>query len=312
MAEDLDAAIDALYQAPLETFTTRRNALAAERRKAGDREAAERIKSLPKPGVTAWAVNQAWWQNHDAFRAMLDAGEAERAAHAAFGRGKPADVRAASEARQRAVQAVVDAAVAALGGPGKVSPDARYRLLGTIEALASSGVPGNVRIGRLSSDLQSSGLAALSALAGGAPTVREAPPRPVIISRTTRPGAAAGAATHADALADEAARVHAARLAAAREGLSARESALAEAVADAAARDAADREARAVLDAATARVAEIEEALDRAREDERTARRARTEAARARSEAEMVRARTARDVERARGEVDALETGRGS
>ncbi|MCC7125349.1 MAG: hypothetical protein IT178_10910, partial [Acidobacteria bacterium] len=59
---DVEAAIDALYQGPLDGFTAARNALAAALKKSGDKAGAERVKALAKPSVTAWAVNQAWWR----------------------------------------------------------------------------------------------------------------------------------------------------------------------------------------------------------------------------------------------------------
>src|ERR671932_801348 len=49
---DLDDDLDALYSGPLDEFVTARNALAGRLRKAGDREAAERVKKLPKPPVS--------------------------------------------------------------------------------------------------------------------------------------------------------------------------------------------------------------------------------------------------------------------
>jgi hypothetical protein len=139
--------------------------------------------------VTAWAVNQAWWRDQPRFQAMLDAGDALREAHIARLRGQSADVRAAAEARQRAVNAVVDRAVDALGGPDEVTPDARHRIAGTIEALASSGVPQDATVGWFSKDLQASGLEALSALTGiaPAPPTKAPAPRPVVVSRTPEP-----------------------------------------------------------------------------------------------------------------------------
>src|SRR5262245_61141059 len=175
---DIDDSIDALYQEPLDQFTAKRNELAAALKKGGDRESADRVKALAKPGQAAWAVNQAWWRNQPAFREMLDAGEALRQAHAAFAQGKAAGVRAEMDARQRAMNGVIDAALAALGGSAKVGHDLRHRIAGTLESFASSGVPANITLGRLSGDLQLSGLEALSAMAGLAPAAAPAPPPP--------------------------------------------------------------------------------------------------------------------------------------
>lgn len=298
---DIDAAIDQLYQLPLDQFTAERNTLAADLKKAGDRATADRVKVLAKPNLTAWAINQAWWRDRATFTAMLDAGGALLAAHHAIAKGKSADVRRAAEARQRAVEAVVDAAVHALGGSDKVSPDARHRIAGTAEALASSGVPADATLGRLATDLQSSGLDVLSALAGSmqTSTAHAKPPRPTIVSRTPpRDDVDRAAETRA---------AHAARIADAKGQLAARKAALRDAEAEAGSTAKAEKKARAALDAIAAHVADLEQGLDAAREEERVARRALTQVTKAASEAEMVRARTMRDVAEAQRRVAELQ-----
>ena len=50
--------IDELFKLPLDEFTSARDAIAAELRKAGDGEGAARVKKLKKPSLSAWAVNQ--------------------------------------------------------------------------------------------------------------------------------------------------------------------------------------------------------------------------------------------------------------
>src|SRR6476661_7713326 len=148
---ELETAIDHLYQLPLEAFVAERNALATAIRKAGDRAGADRVKALAKPSATAWAVNQAWWTAREPFDAMLSAGAAMRDAQQAAMAGRHVDLRAASQARQDAVTTVVEAAAAMLGDP---APDARRRLLGTCDTLATMGFPDGVAPGRLTEDLQ--------------------------------------------------------------------------------------------------------------------------------------------------------------
>src|SRR5690606_37910312 len=140
-------------------------------------------------GVAAWAVNQVWWRDKAAFRAMLDSGDRLRSAHLSHARGKDVDVREAAEERRQAVDAVVREAIDALGGPSAVAPDLRFRILGTVESLASAGLPPDTAIGRLVKDVQASGFEALSALAGIVPSPASAPPppRPVIVSRRDAP-----------------------------------------------------------------------------------------------------------------------------
>lgn len=326
---ELDGAIDRLYQGPLDRFTADRNQLAATLKKGGDGAAAERVKALAKSSATAWAVNQAWWQHRDRFQAMLDAGAAQRRAHVAFTEGRKADVRAAAEARQAAVRDITEAALEMLGGRKTVAPDVQYRISGTVEALASSGVPAGETLGRFTRDLQSSGLDALSALAEAAGAV----PRPTIVARgtptTARPAsvpisaaparAAAAPAAPADRgetararkqreAEEAAARTRVAAVAQARTRLEQFTSALDEAAraADAAADEEAS--ARAALDARTQRRTELEASLDEARAEEAAARRALSGAAAAASRAGLDRDRAARDAERAR---EALERAQG-
>jgi hypothetical protein len=78
--DELELLVDELYGLPLDAFTPERDKLARERRKAGDRAGADRIKALRKPSVTAWALNQV--QRHDRARVdeLLSAGEQLREA----------------------------------------------------------------------------------------------------------------------------------------------------------------------------------------------------------------------------------------
>ncbi len=340
----IEKAIDALYQEPLDAFTAKRNALAAELRKAGDRATSDLVKALAKPSVTAWAVNQVWWTNRDVFQAMLEAGARLKEAHLAWSSGGSTDVRAAAEERRQAVRAVVDAALAALGDPKTVAPDMQYRISGTVEALAS-GATGDATPGRLFRDLQSSGLEGLGALAAAAAA---APPRASSKSTSARSPSAAGKASSADTapVSKPAAGkpvshgrptlVHSSRAPeappdeppAARRGESAKEAAarrraqelekvearlkeledrLEALTRDAKTQSAEEAREREAAEAAREQVTELERKLEEAREEEKSARRAVATASRAASETEMVRARTARDVAAARALRDSLQ-----
>ena len=50
--------IDALFQLSPPEFVSARNALVAQLKKAGRDEVASVVKSLPKPSISAWTVNQ--------------------------------------------------------------------------------------------------------------------------------------------------------------------------------------------------------------------------------------------------------------
>lgn len=258
MPLDLIGAIDRLYQAPLDRFVVERDGLAKELRAQGNRDAAAAVKRLAKPSVTAWAVNQAWWGHEASFRAMLDAGQALREAQEAALRGRKVDLRKAIEARQRAVDSAADAAFAALGGPAQVSPDAHRRIVSTLDALATSGVPSGVKLGRLTEDLASTGLDVLSALAASLPAVRVEKGR-----GAATPQGPAAPKRAPKAAARKAAETRAAARAAAREAereRKAREAEKARERKEAARREAAEKKA-------AARVAAIEAELARARRE---------------------------------------------
>jgi hypothetical protein len=57
-ADDLDAALAALYRRPLGEFVAARDQLARQLRAAGDRDAARQVARLRRPSLSAWAANQ--------------------------------------------------------------------------------------------------------------------------------------------------------------------------------------------------------------------------------------------------------------
>jgi hypothetical protein len=57
-----NADVDALFKLPLDEFTSARNALAAQLKKVGKQAEAIEVKALVKPSVSAWVVNQLYWQ----------------------------------------------------------------------------------------------------------------------------------------------------------------------------------------------------------------------------------------------------------
>src|SRR5688500_7583798 len=92
-----DEAVDALYELPLDEFVAARNALAKERKDKA-------LRSLRKPSVPAWAVNQLARRHESAVEAVIDSAEALRKAQrrALSGGGGDA-LRAATRAHRQAV-----------------------------------------------------------------------------------------------------------------------------------------------------------------------------------------------------------------
>ncbi|MFI2367951.1 hypothetical protein [Streptomyces sp. NPDC018833] len=78
---DLESILDELYELRPQDFTAARNARAAEARKAGERDLAERIKALRRPTVSAWAGNLLRRREPERIQPLLDLGEGLRSAH---------------------------------------------------------------------------------------------------------------------------------------------------------------------------------------------------------------------------------------
>lgn len=192
---DLDAAIDALYQGPLDAFTDARNALA---------KAAKRpdLKTLAKPSLPAWAVNQLHWHRRAALDRLLAAAAGVRRAHGDTLAGKAADVGAAEQAHRDAVKATLAEAREVLAAAGHPVTQATLDAVrDTLQVLPSPDANG-----RLVKPLAPTGFAALAGFA-----VAERPALRMVPPSTGATGAArSGRATGDD---DAAARALAARAA---------------------------------------------------------------------------------------------------
>src|SRR5581483_10162489 len=104
-------AVSELYALPLERFTAARNELATRARKEGRRDEAEAIRKLPKPSITAWALNQVAQRSPDLIDDLLLAGQnLARAQQALLAGQGQASFRGASDEQRVAVAAVVQAA----------------------------------------------------------------------------------------------------------------------------------------------------------------------------------------------------------
>ena len=95
----IESDLDALYQKPLDEFTSARNALA----KTLSGDAAARVRKLPKPTVVPWAVNQLYWHARPVFDRLRASGERLRTAQLSALKGKSADVRGAGDATDESV-----------------------------------------------------------------------------------------------------------------------------------------------------------------------------------------------------------------
>ena len=87
--------IDELFALPLDEFTAARNALAKRLKQDGDGETAEAVRTLAKPTVAAWAVNQLARHDAEAVRSLLNVAARVRSAQEQSLQGE----RAADELR---------------------------------------------------------------------------------------------------------------------------------------------------------------------------------------------------------------------
>ncbi len=174
---DLEQELDRLYRLPAREFVARRNDLAKRLNKTGDRDAAGRVKKLPRPSLTAWAVNQLAFRAGAELEGLRAAGERVRAAHLAG----PKEQQAAARARREAISTLCLIAEVALQEAG-ASPTRshRQRISQTLEVLSSQGSGADQpRAGRLSVDLEPAGFDALADLAAALVAAQMARPRAV-------------------------------------------------------------------------------------------------------------------------------------
>ncbi len=175
LAIDLERELDRLYGLPLGKFVAARNDLAKRLRKTGDRERADRVKALPKPSLTAWAVNQLAFSAADDLVALEEAGSEVRAAHLEAASQQQAAVKA-----RRAVIAKLLGLVAAHFATQDLTlgRSHRQRIVRTLEALSSRAEGSDEPVaGRLSQDLEPPGFDALADLASALRPVARLPAR---------------------------------------------------------------------------------------------------------------------------------------
>src|SRR5687768_17449864 len=117
--------VDALFELPLTEFTAARNSLASRLRKEGRKDEAERVKALPKPSATAWAVNQLFWRQRKEIERLFAIDEKVRKAQT----GGTADLRDLLDQRRRLVSDLTNRAADILHAAGHAaSHDARRKM----------------------------------------------------------------------------------------------------------------------------------------------------------------------------------------
>jgi hypothetical protein len=169
---DLEEELENLYRGPLESFTSTRNDLARRLQKAGQADAADRIRALKKPTVAVWTVNQLARRQSDNVAALVEAGRQLRRAQREALSGRGAEVlRQATAAERAAIRTLTRDAHTLLREEGRsASQQTLERIAATLRAVAVE--PDAARLlsaGRLAGELDSPGFAAAAELAPAGP-----------------------------------------------------------------------------------------------------------------------------------------------
>ncbi len=167
---ELEDDVDALFRFPLAEFTGARNTLAARLKKNGRGDEAVLVKALAKPSISAWAVNQLYWNHREVFDRLIASGERFQQAQSSRSAGKLADMRTALDARREALTQLSDLATSLLRDAGhNPTLDAIRRIETTLEALSAyASHSATTRPGRLTHDVDPPGFESLASFIPGA------------------------------------------------------------------------------------------------------------------------------------------------
>jgi hypothetical protein len=165
MAAALERELDALYQLPLDQFTSARNGLAKRLRADGQAEQAEQVKGLRKPTVAVWLVNRLVREDELDVQRLIKAGESLAKTQAKVAQGQsPQAFLDARRDEQRALERLARAAhrLAESEGVGRSAID---RATQTLRA-ASLTDEGRrlLKQGRLTEEVQPPGFEALAGM----------------------------------------------------------------------------------------------------------------------------------------------------
>jgi hypothetical protein len=264
----LEDELDALFRLPVAEFTAARNALATQLKKDGHRDDADYVKALVKPSISAWAVNQLYWQHREAFDRLIATGQRFRQAQTSGRAGKVADMREALDARREALSHLSDLATALLREAGSSpTPETIHRLTTTLEAMSAyASFPDDARPGRLTRDVDPPGFDSFAALIPGA-GMKKVTDEPVRVASSQKSDHAPSTRRKAESASDTSQRekTRQAKIAAAKISLQQAKSLLSEERARAQSLEAAQKKANADAREAEKRTREAEERFEKAR-----------------------------------------------
>ena len=175
--------VDDLFRLPLAEFIDARNALAKQLKQSGRADDANLVKTLAKPSVSAWTVNQLYWQHREAFDTLIAAGQRFRKAQTS---GKVGDMRGALDSRREALTELSDLATTLLSNEGhNASPDMIRRVTTTLEAMSAlASLSDGPTPGRLTQDVDPPGFESLASFVPGTMKATKATAKPAAAQKS--------------------------------------------------------------------------------------------------------------------------------
>ena len=160
--------IDRLFALPLDEFISARNELAKRLKQDGDLEAAEQVRTLAKPSVSAWAVNQLARRDGEGVRSLLNVAARLRSAQErSLGGERAADeVRAAQAEEREVLRTLTHRAGELLREADRPATGATLDRVSSTLRAAALAEPGRtlLREGRLTGDVEVSGFEAFGGM----------------------------------------------------------------------------------------------------------------------------------------------------
>ena len=262
----LNDEVDELFKLPLAEFTDARNELAKRLKQNGRANDANLVKTLTKPSVSAWTVNQLYWNHRDEFETLLAAGRRVREAQVSGAPSRLAEMRTALDARREALVELSELATSLLRDAGSnPSLETIRRITTTLEAI--SALADGPTLGRLTQDVDPPGFESLASFMAGTGTAAvKAAAKPARISKS---GVSAGPPSQQQAAAAREAQrleeMRQAKIAAAKITLQAAKKSLADARAHAQTLESTQKKVNAEAKQAEKQLREAEERLKKAR-----------------------------------------------
>jgi hypothetical protein len=162
MAQSYDDAIRELYRAQQADFVSERKRLSNALKATGDKSGAARLAKLTRPTLSAWAVNQLFWQNPSDFEELF--ATAKRLRRGELG---------AMPEHRRLLASLTARAATLLRDSGHAASDAiSRRVTANLSAIAAAGGFAPDPAGALTSDRDPPGFEAIDAASFGEPPVQ--------------------------------------------------------------------------------------------------------------------------------------------